>query len=170
MAPEIGDRVLVAGEKETDLYVVAILARTGDGPTTIAMNGDVAVGVREGELTLAAEEGLHLVSSKDLSVTSATLRIRATEGQVVLDRLLHIGERVLTRVKRVKLVSDVIDTIAERLSQRVTRSYRFVDEMDYVRAREIDQAADKTVNIRGENTLVTAKKLVKFDGEQIHVG
>ena len=35
---------------------------------------------------------------------------------------------------------------------------------------EIDYVADKSVSIHGENTVVTAKDLVKVDGGQIHLG
>jgi len=168
--PDVGDRVMVAGPEDGELYVTAILARPGGQPLHLKLSGDVAVGVSKGQLPLAADEGLHLVSAKDLSVTSSELRVRAEQSHLMMDRIIHIGSRLLSHARRVKLVSDVIDTFAERLSQRVKRSYRFIDEMDYTRAKEIDQAAEGNINIRGENTLTTARRLVKIDGEQIHVG
>jgi len=57
-----------------------------------------------------------------------------------------------------------------RFSQRVKNAYRRVEGMDQLRAQHIDHAADKTMSLRGENTLMTAKQLVKVDGEQIHMG
>jgi hypothetical protein len=168
--PEIGDRVLVAGPEHGELYVLAVLARPGGQPLHMKLSGDVALGVAKGQLTLAADEGLHLASAKDLSITSPELRIRAEQSHLVMDRITHVGSRLLSHARRIKLVADVIDTFTERLSQRVKRSYRFIDEMDYTRAKEIDQAAEGNISIRGENTLTTARRLVKIDGEQIHVG
>jgi len=167
---EIGDRVLVAGPEDGALHVLAILERSGKQPIHMKLTGDVAIGVSKGQLTLAADDGLHLVSGKDLSLTSPELRVRAEQSHLMLDRVIYIGSRLLSYAKRVKLVSDVIDTFAERLSQRVKRSYRFIDEMDYVRAKEIDQASEGNISLRGENTLMTARRLVKIDGEQIHMG
>jgi Protein of unknown function (DUF3540) len=51
------------------------------------------------------------------------------------------------------------------------RSYRTVTEMDQLRAERIDHvAAEQAMNLRGKDTLMTAERLVKVDGEQIHMG
>ncbi len=50
------------------------------------------------------------------------------------------------------------------------RAYRFVEEMEHVRAGSIDYAARENVRFHGRNALVTAQQLVKMDGEQIHMG
>ena len=58
----------------------------------------------------------------------------------------------------------------ERLSQRVKRSYRTVDELDQLHARQLDYKVDKTMSLRAANALLTAEQLVKVDGGQIHLG
>jgi hypothetical protein len=68
------------------------------------------------------------------------------------------------------VVADSCDSVFDRLLQRVKRSYRFVEEHDQVRAAQIDYVAQNNASLRGENTLITAKDLVKVDGEQIHLG
>ena len=52
----------------------------------------------------------------------------------------------------------------------VGRVRRTVEELDHVRAEQIDYAAKKTMSLHGDNAIVTANELVKVDGEQIHVG
>jgi Protein of unknown function (DUF3540) len=52
----------------------------------------------------------------------------------------------------------------------VPRSLRTVEAMDQLRAGQIDHVAQGTLNLHGENAVVTAEELVKLDGEQIHVG
>ena len=47
---------------------------------------------------------------------------------------------------------------------------RVVEECDYLRSGEVDYRADKNMSLRGDNTMVTAKELVKVDGGQIHLG
>jgi len=62
------------------------------------------------------------------------------------------------------------DSVVERLSQRVRRSYRKVEELEQVHAQQLDYVATKNVSVRGHNTLLTAEELVKLDGEQVHLG
>ena len=59
---------------------------------------------------------------------------------------------------------------AERISQRVKRLYRHVEDFEQLRADKVDYVANKTMSLRGQNTLMTAEELVKVDGEQIHLG
>ena len=63
-----------------------------------------------------------------------------------------------------------MDAAIERVTHKLKRSYRIVEEVDCVRSREMDYRATNNVSIRGKNALVTAEELVKLDGSQIHVG
>ena len=67
-------------------------------------------------------------------------------------------------------MAGLVDTVMERISQKVKRSYRLVEECDYLRSGEVDYRADKNMSLHGDNTMVTAKELVKVDGGQIHLG
>jgi transglutaminase/protease-like cytokinesis protein 3 len=60
--------------------------------------------------------------------------------------------------------------VLERWSQKVKRAYRKVEQIDELRAQNIDYSADQTMSLHSENALVTAEGLVKVDGEQIHLG
>ena len=68
------------------------------------------------------------------------------------------------------LVTETLDSVLDRFSQRVKRSYRTVEETDQLKAERIDYTASSTMSLHGENALVTAEQLVKVDGEQIHLG
>ncbi|MCZ7681708.1 MAG: DUF3540 domain-containing protein [Sandaracinaceae bacterium] len=56
----------------------------------------------------------------------------------------------------------------QRLSQRVKRAYRFVEEMDVTRAGSIDYRADDVASLRARHTVMAADEQVKVDGKQIH--
>ena len=49
-------------------------------------------------------------------------------------------------------------------------SEKRVDGLDQLKAEHVDHSAKKTMNLHGENAVMTARQLVKVDGEQIHVG
>lgn len=162
--PSLGDRVLVAAEERGDAFVLAVLEQRSPEVTTIAVEGDLQLRAARGKVTVAAQEGIELLTAAAVSVASRALEVSAAEAISV------IGGAVKAEVDKVKLYATAVDGFYERWSQRVKRSYRTVEELDQVKARHIDYAAQGTVQLRGETTLVSAHDLVKLNAEQIHVG
>jgi hypothetical protein len=64
----------------------------------------------------------------------------------------------------------VCDSLFERVSQRVKRSFRTVEDIDQVRANKIDYASESTLALRAENAVVHAEELMKVDASQIQLG
>lgn len=168
--PMVGDVVLMSGLPSGACYVLAVLEREADAPARLVATGDLEVRLAKGRFVVAAQEGVDLVSAKEVSVTAGGVRVNATEGNVVLRQLSVLGSFVRAEFDRIKVLAESCDTVLDRLLQRVKRSYRFVEEHDQVRAAQIDYMAQNNASIRGENTLITAKDLVKVDSEQIHLG
>lgn len=168
--PSAGDRVLVAGDLDEDLFVIAVLESGAMSATKISVTGDLHIGVPNGRFSIASAKGLDLVSASDISVTSPELVVRSGKGQVFFDSLSYIGRRVMAQAEAFKLVGGLFDTIADRISQKTKRSYRVVDEVDQVRSCQIDYRAEKNMRLKARNALVSADELVKVDGGQIHLG
>ena len=170
VAVEVDDLVLMARSPLEGAFVLAVLRRDGSATTTLTVAGDLDVRLASGRLSLAAQEGVDLLSAREVSVTAGGLRVNATEGHVVLESLSFLGDAVRAEIDRVKIFAQSLDSVLERFSQRVQRSYRTVTETDQVRAQRIDYTADKTMRLHGEHALITADELVKVDAEQIHLG
>jgi hypothetical protein len=169
VAPEIGDKVLYAVEDE-GAYVLAVLEGRDDAPTRIAVEGDLQLQSRGGRVLVGGREGIGLVSGREVSVTAGEVSVRAPKGSVAIEELGYLGRLVQAQVSKVALAAKEIDTAAERLSQRVKRAFRFVEELDQTRAGTVDLRAQSMVGIRGENAVIAARVLAKVDGEQIHIG
>jgi hypothetical protein len=167
--PREQDFVLVAGDPHGACYVLSVLEREGEG-TAIACDGDLDIKLTSGKLRVASQEGIDLVSAKEVSVAAGGFNVHAGAASFVLGQLSYLGSVVRAELEKAKLTSGILDTVVDRVSQRVKRSFRTVEEIDQVKAERIDYAANQTMTLRGENTLVTAKELVKMDGEQIHMG
>lgn len=170
VAAEVDDLVLIARSPRDGAFVLAVLKRESGAATTVAVAGDLDVRLASGRLRFAAQEGVELLSAREVSVVAEGLRVNAAEGHVVLQSLSFLGDAVRAEIDRVKLFATSFDAVLERFSQRVQRSYRTVTETDQVRAARIDYTAEKTMRLHGEHTLVTADELVKVDAEQIHLG
>jgi hypothetical protein len=170
LAPELGDEVLVALVEGRPAYVLAILEREGSLPSRVELDGDASITTPHGRLSIASGEGLDIVAAKDATVVSNELRVRAASGHFILDTLELWSGAVATNVERARSVVKTLDLVAERVVERVQRAYRFVEEIEHVRAERIDYQASKELTIRAENAVVMADELVKVDGAQIHVG
>jgi hypothetical protein len=167
--PRAGDRVLVATEEEGESFVLSVLERPGTAPATLAVDGDLVLHARGGKVEIAAREGVDIATRASVRVTSSALEIGALSGRVALERLEVFGAAVKAELGKVKMIASTLDTVLERFSQRAKRVYRTVSEIDQVRAHQIDYAAEGNVQMRGENTLVTAVDVVKIAAEQVHL-
>ena len=156
VAPEPGDRVLVGGASEEELFILAILQRNGERPKRITSEGDLVMELDSGSFTVAAREGISFHSPQEVGVTAARVDVKAGQARLVVGKAQVIGE--------------AIDAVWERLTQRVKLSFRRVDGLDQVRSGTVDYRAESMMRLHGENTMVTAKGLVKTDAAQVHIG
>lgn len=164
LAPAVGDRVLLATEERGDAYVLAVLDQRDPGAAIISVDGDLSIRSVRGKVTVAAQEGIELV-------TAATARIAASVVEVAaIEALAVTASAVKAEMEKVKVFATTLDSFFERVTQRAKRSFRTVEEIDQVKARHLDYAASGNAHIRAENTLISAHDLVKLDGEQVHIG
>ena len=84
--------------------------------------------------------------------------------------LALLASTVLAHADGAKIAVKAVDTFCDRLSQTVRRCFRTVEETDQLRAGRLDYRAENEMLLRAENVLAGARKLVKVDGEQIHIG
>jgi hypothetical protein len=111
-----------------------------------------------------------IVGGREINVVSGSVDVNALEGDVSVGRLAYLGRVIKTEVEKLRTVAGTLDMVVDRVTQRVKRSIRIVEQFDQVRAERIDYAAKQTLNMRGETTVVSARKLTKMDGEQIQLG
>ena len=169
LAPGVGDKVLLVTDSGDGAYVLAVLER-GAGPALLDLPADTAISSAGGSLNLSARDGIVLGTPGTLALQGSALEVGALTATVRIGQLSFIGECWDACVERMKLVGRSVDTVLERCHQRITRSYRFIDTIDQVKAGQIDYQSDTTLALHAQHTLVTADGLVKVDGDQIHVG
>ncbi len=167
--PQIGDHVLVA-TLPTATFVMGVLSRDEQAPAKLSFDGDVDFAVRSGRLRVAAQEGVDVATPGDGTIDAQRLSVRAEEGDVIMGKLRMIGSVVEAKIGKLSTVAETVDAFAERFVQRVKRYYRLVEEMDQVRAEQIDHRARGTARLHAENAVITANKLAKIDGDQVHIG
>jgi hypothetical protein len=169
VAPEPGDKVLCAVEPEAT-YVLSVLASRSSAPTRLEADGDLELGAPRGRVVVRGREAVQLRSEGEIELAGPLLRVEARTGEVAIDELGFFGRLLRADVKVVKLLAHELDTVAERITARVRRVFRFVEEIDQTRAGMVDMRAESLLALRGENAVIAARVLAKVDGEQIHLG
>jgi hypothetical protein len=168
LAPEVGDRVLVAVGEES--FVLAVLTRDESAPSRVVFDGDTRLEVPGGRLDLAAEGGVGITTPRALSLFAQRIAARSAIGELFVDSVDLVAKSARTQVDKLSLVATTYDAVVERIAERSKRVYRFVEEIDRLRARHLDYRAEKTAQLTADNTAVTARQVAKLDGEQVHIG
>jgi len=168
LVPNAGDRVLCVVEERGDAFVLAVLERADESHATLAVDGAVTLRTKE-KLSLVGEKGVDIVGA-DVRVAAKSVDVNSVETRFASHAVEVLGDIVKADLGKVKYVAKSIDGFIDRVTSRVKRSFRTVEEIDQVKARHLDYSAEHVAHFRGETTVVTAKDLVKVNGEQIHVG
>lgn len=164
--PSIGDSVLVATDADVT-WVIAVLDRPRSANATLSVPGELTLHGRV--VNIRARDELRLTSQR-VSLLGAALDLTATASNFLFEKVRARSLAIECEVGVAKVLASTIETIAERLTEKVESALRVVTGRDQLRAEHIDHAAEKNAVLRGENAIVTAEDLVKMDGKQIHVG
>ncbi len=170
VAPMVGDRVLVTVEEGGDAFVLAVLDRATEAPTSIEADGDIAIRAASGKVTIAAQDGVNVVSPSPVHIAASEVSVTAALGRLRVEALEVLGQAVKAEFGRVKVLATSIDSVLERFTQRARYSQRRVEGVDQVQAGHIDYAAAGNAHFRGENAIVSAEDLVKMNADQVHIG
>ncbi|NCC39874.1 MAG: DUF3540 domain-containing protein [Gammaproteobacteria bacterium] len=169
--PEIGDRVLVTQGLHDETFLIAILERRAAGPLRLVLPGETRVEVAEGAgLSLRVEGPLALGSRSRLSAESPEVSLRAARLTLVGGRLTLIAREALAALRSSRLIGDLVEATAERLNLSLDQSRRRVRDLDQVHAGTVEIRAEQVTRLSSETLLADARRLVKIDGEQIHLG
>ena len=168
--PREADFVLLAGAPSGAAYVIAVLEREDGAGVELASDGDLAIKATGGRVSIAAADGIDLATARDLSVLSEGVRVHAQTGSIVLDKLSYLGSFVRSEIGKLRQEGGVVERVVDRVTDRVKRSFRKIEEIDHVDSKIIHYAAKQVMTMRAKNAVVMAEELVKMDGEQIHLG
>lgn len=166
-AIDVGDRVLCS-RLGAEVFVLAVLEGAVSGPTRVEVAGSLHVSA-EGSLTLAGRT-VEARAEEDLVLEGSAVRARARAMLLAADELGVVGQAFSASVKTASVVAEYVESKAERVVARAKRVFRFVEELEQLRAGVIDQRAQGLAALRGENTIVAARVLTKIDGEQVKIG
>lgn len=170
LKPEAGDLVLLSVDGAGTAYVLSILERSGKTRNELIFDGDLSIEVRQGNFDVKSGKSISLNSASGISTSSQALDITALEGTARIAGLSFIGNVLSARIEKIKLVADAVDSIFRRTVQRLTSSFRYIEEHEEVQSASTRMLVDGTLTMQTKNTMHTAEGHIKIDAEQIHLG
>ncbi|HVK66874.1 MAG TPA: DUF3540 domain-containing protein [Polyangium sp.] len=173
VAPAPGDVVLCSFGPGGRSFVLAVLegpAGETHATTKLDVEGDLEVSVGSGKLGLRAAKGVSVTSGDELNLVGRALSVSALEGTLFVQKLAYLGDRLKAEVEAIKTVGKTRESFFERVSERVKRSFRTVEDIDQLKANKVDYAAETTLAMRAAHAVVHAEELIKVDGKQIQLG
>jgi hypothetical protein len=172
LEPKAGDQVLVAVTDDAHSFVLAVLVqgeREAKGGV-LSLEGDITLRAATGKVAVVGRDPVTLTSATQVAVSAPELAVHALKTSFFSESLSYIGRKLDGEVERIKVVAQVLDSTIDRMSQRLKRSYRNIEEMEHVKAKALDVVVEGNMSVHSDNAVVSADKLVKVDGEQIHLG
>jgi len=168
--PVLGDTVLISLTPSEHAYILGILERENERPVSLVFDGDVALRSRDGRLQLAAQEGIDLVTAGDTALVSPELSVNSVQADVSIQYVSFFGTFLQGQIERMKLIGQTCDSVFERVSQRAKRCYRWVDEVEHLKAGQLNYLVKKLMSLRGKYSVLTAEEDVRIDGDKILMG
>lgn len=170
LLPAPGDTVLVTSTRQGDTFLIAVVAQADARQATLAVEGDLALVSRSGGLQLRGAGPVALASDTAIAMQSPEWSAQAQRARCEIGELDYQGAQVRFSVLVSRFVGRAVDAVLDRLSLLTRTSFRLTEEVEQVRAGQIDIQAEQTLRMHSKNTLLTSKGLVKVDAEQIHMG
>lgn len=152
IAPQVGDRVLFTAVDD-QMWLLAVLERADPASAELSVPGD-----------------LHICSHGEISLSSASLRVSADQGDCHINQMQYSGERLSAWVSLSRIVGKQAESVWQTITQISHNLLRATRQTEQVRAGQLDMKADDYARMHAQNTIITSKAVTKVDAEQIHMG
>jgi hypothetical protein len=170
LEPLIGDLVLiVAPVSDPGGHLLAVLERDSK-EATLSVPGDLTLAAPRGRVAVRASEGLELHSETTLDLHADEARLQARSGKIFLQECAAVIRSMFASLTKLTHVGNVLELLVDRVTQRSEHSTRVIAGTDQTHARDIEQRAENSVQVRSQRTIVDGREVVKLDGGQIHLG
>lgn len=167
--PLPGDKVFI-NRVGADYYIVSILQRSAHANMALAFPGDVQFNARAGAIAMVAKRELDFTGAEAIRMTAAKTHINSAETALNSGHLSVNARAVDASAGHAKITAQAIDTVAKRISQRVETLVRWVEGVETLHIGSLLQNVRKLFSAHAQQTVITAQKDVRIDGERIHMG
>ncbi len=151
--PITDDFVMFVRCENRGIFVINILQRKHTQPALIE-----------------SENGITLQSKKQIDILANDINMTSNKTQVVNHLYSHTSQKLDIKSDTTAFYSRTVESITERLVQKVKDSFKVIERLEQVNANDIIQNIKNAFIQRSRQVDITAKSDVKINGERIHMG
>ncbi|WP_396586387.1 DUF3540 domain-containing protein [Bermanella sp. R86510] len=119
--------------------------------------------------TLSSPMGIEL-SSPSITMQSNAMAISNQTMNLSTGQYHHQSENINVHTDGARLTGRTVETNTERLISRIKDSFRIIERIEQVSAKDIIQNIKNAFIQRSRQVDITAKSDVKINGDRIHMG
>lgn len=169
VTPEAGDKVLV-NQCQQQSYIIAIVERPNNNDATVAFAGNAKLEAPNGDIQLTSSGTINLTSAQQTQITTSELTLHSVNTKVTSENIAVTGDKLTSHWQQANFITKALNLVTESLTQRIKNSFKTVEGIEQKKSLNYLQSVDKTLSIRSRDSVITARKDVKIDGERIHMG
>jgi hypothetical protein len=167
--PEINDVVLCIKDTENKVYILSILKRPENKKTNISFASDTQITCQLGNLNITSNENLSF-ASKDIGIISKSIVHKSSEAIISYENITASGNEINAAYKTVRLISELINTMAKQVIDKFKGYIRNTEENDMVNCGQMTRKAKGLYCLDSDHTIMNSKKTTKIDGDKILMG
>lgn len=167
--PEPGDIVICTESEDGIIYILGIAERPQHTTINVSFPSDTNIQTRKGCLGISAPETI-TIASKNVNSFSKRAIHKSHETVVSSNNIAASGSEFQASFKTIRLISNLINTMAKQVVDRFKGYIRQTEESDMVKAGQMTRNADGLYAMDSKYTIMNSKKSTKIDGEKILMG
>ncbi|MGH8371422.1 MAG: DUF3540 domain-containing protein [Gammaproteobacteria bacterium] len=168
--PQVGDKVVLYSDQDAS-FILHILSRPDETATrTITLGKGATLATAAGEISIMAGKGINAVTPGHVNLMSSQLMITSREADSTVSHWRSHSEIAEIESASFKLKTVSFEMRADRLLQRIKNCFRWIEELDQLKAGQLFYDIKNVLTMRGKHSVIMAEEELKLDGERIHMG
>jgi hypothetical protein len=174
--PQVGDKVLVAGEDAEGGFIIGHFPAQPTRHQRFSVEQDKESGktilcVPEGDLDLRSEKGsICLQAAKNIELNSPHFSLETGKAELNIADANYQGVRLGASIAQTKLFLGKLNTTVGRLIEKAKNVYRQVDNLNQLKAGRMRTLIKGSYHLKSESINQKADKDVRIDGDKINLG
>jgi hypothetical protein len=169
VAPEPDDTVLCCKNETGVFYILGIIERQHTQNMTLSFPSDANLESEKGNLYIFSKDSV-TVASENLNCFSKKAVHKSKAAIVSFDDVTATGTQLQASFKTVRLISNLINTMAKQVIDRFKGYVRNTEDNDQVKAGQLTRRAQGLLSMDSKHTIMVSKKSTKIDGDKILMG
>lgn len=168
--PEPGDQILCTKNETGAHYILGIIERPGSRNMTLSFPADATLQAEDGSLQMLSRKSVTMIAGDQLNCFSGQAIHKSREAVVDFDKITANGTSLQANFKTVRLISQMVNTMAKQMIEKVKSYIRHTEDYDQVNAGQMTRKVGGLYSMDSRHTVMVSKKDTKIDGERIHMG